>query len=118
MDKKYIKTKFIVIIVLIGILSCLCVGIGTIKVPFHELVKGLIDGNNPQVEIIRMVRLPRIVVSMISGATLAVSGVLLQSVMKNPLADPGIVGISAGASFASALVTAFAPRLFFATPVF
>ena len=44
--------------------------------------------------------------------------VMLQAVMKNPLADPGIMGISSGAGMAAVLVTAFAPSLYLAVPVF
>ncbi len=49
---------------------------------------------------------------------MAVSGVLLQAVMKNPLADPGIIGISSDASLTAVLITAFLPQLFFFTPLF
>ena len=118
MKKKYNTLKFMVVTFSIFILAFLCVRVGTIQVSLRELIEGLILGNNPQVDIIKMVRLPRIFVSLLSGATLAVSGVLLQAVMRNPLADPGIVGISAGASFMSALVVAFMPNLFYITPLF
>lgn len=63
-------------------------------------------------------RFPRIFIAMIGGAAMAVSGVLLQAVMKNPLADPGIVGISSGASFTAVLITAFFPALYFFTLLF
>ena len=46
------------------------------------------------------------------------SGVLLQAAIRNPLADPGIIGISSGASLAAVLVTGFFPALLFFTPVF
>ena len=55
---------------------------------------------------------------MLSGAALAVSGVLFQAVLKNPLADPGIIGISSGAGFVSAIIIAFFPTLFLFTPIF
>ncbi len=55
---------------------------------------------------------------MFGGAATAVSGVLLQAVMKNPLADPGIIGVSSGASLTAVLITAFFPSLFFFTPLF
>ena len=55
---------------------------------------------------------------MVGGAATATSGVLLQAVIRNPLADPGIIGINAGASLAAILVTAFAPALFYFTPLF
>lgn len=63
-------------------------------------------------------RFPRIFIAMLGGAATAVSGVLLQAVMKNPLADPGIIGVSSGASLAAVLITAFAPSLYFFTPLF
>lgn len=70
------------------------------------------------VAIIYDLRFPRIIIAMLAGAALAVSGVLFQAVLKNPLADPGIIGISSGASFVSALIVAYFPTLFFFTPVF
>ena len=57
-------------------------------------------------------------ISMLAGAAIAVSGVLFQAVLKNPLADPGIIGISSGAGFVAVLITAYAPTLFFLTPLF
>ncbi|MFC5699701.1 FecCD family ABC transporter permease [Cohnella faecalis] len=91
---------------------------GSIKVGFGELVQGLLFGNNEQVEIIRDLRFPRIFVSMLAGAALAVSGVLLQAVMKNPLAEPGIIGISSGAGFVSITVVTLFPMLYFWSPLF
>lgn len=52
------------------------------------------------------------------GANLAVSGVLLQSVMKNPLADPGITGVSSGASVAAIIILLLMPQLSGALPLF
>ncbi|AQX21669.1 iron complex transport system permease protein [Bartonella sp. CDC_skunk] len=49
------------------------------------------------------IRLPRIILSSLVGAALAVSGVLMQGLFRNPLADPGIVGVSAGASLGAVL---------------
>lgn len=118
MNKKYIRTKFIAISLFIILLGLLCMRVGTLDLSLIEIAKGLITGNNSQVEIIKVVRLPRIFVSAITGAMLAVSGVLLQAVMKNPLADPGIIGISAGASFANNLVVALVPTLFLSAPIF
>lgn len=53
--------------------------------------------------IVREVRLPRIIVSMLAGASLSLSGLVFQGVLLNPLADPYTLGISAGASFGAAL---------------
>ncbi|MEM7214512.1 MAG: iron ABC transporter permease [Pseudomonadota bacterium] len=50
------------------------------------------------------IRLPRLILGSLIGAALAVSGAVLQSLFRNPLADPGLIGISAGASFGAVLV--------------
>ncbi|XID91431.1 FecCD family ABC transporter permease [Paenibacillaceae bacterium WGS1546] len=55
-------------------------------------------------------RLPRIVLSLLVGAGLAVSGCLLQGVVRNPIADPGILGINAGAGVAVVLFVTFFPN--------
>lgn len=94
------------------------VNTGGIKISFGELFRGLFVKYNKDVEIIFDLRFPRIVIAMLSGAALAVSGVLLQAVMKNPLADPGIIGISAGAGFFAALVILILPGMFFFMPLF
>lgn len=94
------------------------VNTGSLKVSPAELFKGLFIEYNPNVATIFDLRFPRIFIAMLGGAATAVSGVLLQAVMKNPLADPGIIGISSGASLAAVLITAFFPSLFFFTPLF
>lgn len=50
------------------------------------------------------IRLPRIVLGIIVGSSLAASGAVIQGMFRNPLADPGLIGISAGSAFATALV--------------
>ncbi len=94
------------------------VNTGGIKISFSDLFRGLFFQYNREVEIIFDLRFPRIVIAMLSGAALAVSGVLLQAVMKNPLSDPGIIGISAGAGFFAALVILILPGMFFFMPLF
>lgn len=104
-------------LVLIGLFFW-AVNTGGIKISFLALCKGLFIEYDRNVEIIFDLRFPRIVIALLTGAALAVSGVLLQAVMKNPLADPGIIGISAGAGFFAAAVGMFVPALFFFMPVF
>ena len=93
------------------------INIGSLKVSFTELMRGLFVERIDDVATIYDLRFPRIIISMLAGAAIAVSGVLFQAVLKNPLADPGIIGISSGASFAAVLITAFAPQLYFFTPL-
>ena len=68
--------------------------------------------------IILELRFPRIIVAMLGGSLMAISGVLMQAVMRNPLADPGIIGISSGAAFAAVIVSSFFPAMAMFTPLF
>ncbi len=64
------------------------------------------------------VRLPRTLGALIAGAGLALSGTLLQSVLSNPLASPGTIGVNAGAGFACILCLAFCPSPHLFMPIF
>ncbi|MNB84660.1 putative heme-iron transport system permease protein IsdF [compost metagenome] len=91
---------------------------GSLQVTLPELVKGLWTGTNENVAIIRDLRLPRVIIALFCGAALAVSGVLLQSVMRSPLADAGVIGISSGAGFISLTMVTIFPAMFFWMPLF
>ena len=113
--RKKIVSFIITAVGLLG-LFLLAVNRGTLKVSPIELFNGLFVEYDPNVATIYDLRFPRIFIAMFGGAATAVSGVLLQAVMKNPLADPGIIGVSSGASLAAVLITAFLPSAFFFTP--
>ena len=87
------------------------VNTGSLQMTPEQLVSGLFVEYDDTVATIYDLRFPRIFIAMVGGAALAVSGALLQAVIRNPLADPGIIGVSSGASLAAVLVTAFAPAL-------
>lgn len=91
---------------------------GTIQVTFFELVSGLFTGTNDDVNVIKDLRLPRIIISLFAGAALSVAGVLMQAVMRNPLAEPGIIGVSSGANFMAMMMIAIFPTLYFYTTLF
>lgn len=116
MKKKIIC--FTVLIASLIILFFVAINLGSIKVTFSELIKGLFIEYNEKVSIIYDLRFPRIIIAMFAGAALSVSGVLFQAVMKNPLADPGIIGISSGASLATLVVISFFPSAYFLSPIF
>lgn len=109
--------SFGVMAAMLVILFFLSANLGSLKVTFVQMLKGLFVSYDQDVATIYDLRFPRILISMLAGAAIAVSGVLFQAVLKNPLADPGIIGISSGASFTAVLVTAFAPNLYFFTPL-
>ena len=109
--------SFVLTAVALFVLFIFAVNTGSLKVTPSELFSGLFIEYNPDVATIYDLRFPRIFIAMLGGASTAVSGVLLQAVMKNPLADPGIIGVSSGASLVAVIVTAFFPSLFFLTPM-
>lgn len=117
MKKKKILYFALTAVGLLG-LFLFAVNTGSLKLSPKELFDGLFIAYNPDVATVYDLRFPRIFIAMLGGAATAVSGVLLQAVLKNPLADPGIIGISSGASLAAVLITAFFPSLYFFTPLF
>ncbi|MBQ9434565.1 MAG: iron ABC transporter permease [Bacteroidales bacterium] len=88
--------------------------IGVVKIPFPNIIKiilgqlGLADASglaHTEVVTIWELRLPRILMSLTAGAALAICGAVFQSIFRNPICDPYILGISSGASLGAA--TAF-----------
>lgn len=110
--------SFIAVSVLFLITVYYSIFSGSIHVSIAELVNGLITGTDQDVQVIKDLRFPRIIIAIFAGAALSVAGVLLQAVLRNPLAEPGIIGISAGAGFMGMLMVAIFPTLFFFTPLF
>ena len=96
---------------MLAVLLVLLSTIGSVDLSFKEIISALINDDNKVVTtIIYKMRLPRNILAAIVGANLAVAGILLQSVMKNPLADPGITGVSTGASVAAIIILLVAPK--------
>ena len=108
---------FVLMCVLLAGLCYVAANTGTLQASPAEMFNGLFITYDQNVSTIFDLRFPRICISLLAGAAIAVSGALFQAVLKNPLADPGIIGVSSGASFAAALVVAFAPQLFFFSPL-
>lgn len=86
------------------VLSIVSIRVGAVFVPFNELWSSLVTDDASFSFIVREYRLPRIVVGILSCFGLAVAGVILQSIIRNPLASPDVIGITKGAGFAAALV--------------
>ncbi|MCL2819063.1 MAG: iron ABC transporter permease [Actinomycetia bacterium] len=109
---------FVVTAILLVALFFFAVNQGSIHVTFTELLRGLFVEYNPSVAAIYDLRFPRILIALFGGAALAVAGALFQAVLRNPVADPSIIGISSGAALASALVIGLFPMLYFSSPIF
>jgi iron complex transport system permease protein len=81
--------------------------IGSVSIPFQAIINILIGNEvagKAWEHIVLDIRLPQAITALFSGAGIAVSGLLLQTTFRNPLADAGILGISAGASLGVAIV--------------
>jgi iron complex transport system permease protein len=87
------------VLLLVGVASLL---LGTAEVSFSKFVAlafGSLDVNDPARLIILRIRLPRIILAGLSGFSLALGGVVFQALLRNPLADPFILGISSSSAF-------------------
>ncbi|MBM7329010.1 iron chelate uptake ABC transporter family permease subunit [Agrobacterium sp. S2] len=77
-------------------------GIGTILFPDHDVTAQML---------LHYTMLPRIAVALMAGAALGLAGALLQRILRNPLAEPATLGISAGAHLAMTLATLYFPAV-------
>jgi len=82
------------------------IAVGARSVPLGTVFQALLHFDPSQFDhiIVRQLRLPRAVMAVLVGASLSVAGALMQGVTRNPLAEPGILGLMAGASFAVVMV--------------
>lgn len=108
----------LVLALLIFILALIAMKMGSISISYRELFEGLFVTYDKRVATIYDLRFPRIIVALLGGAALSCSGLLFQAVLKNPLADPGIIGFSGGASLAASVISGLFPVLYFSVPLF
>jgi len=96
-------------------------GSGAMKIPLTEVLvilgkkAGLFSGikTDPVNEgVMYMIRMPRVVMGMLVGAALGISGAAIQGIFRNPLAEPGLIGISAGASLMAVAIIAVESLVF------
>lgn len=81
--------------------------VGSVKMPFGEVMAGLFDSAAPGASVIRDLRLPRTLAAFACGGLLALAGALMQVLLRNPLADPYILGISGGSGVGALLAIFF-----------
>jgi iron complex transport system permease protein len=91
---------------------------GSVGIPLQQLPAALLDPGHPAHPILWNVRLPRLLVAILVGSALALSGALLQTVVRNPLADPGLLGVTQGAGVGALLGILLAPTLSRWLPLF
>ncbi len=98
-----LKVFFLVCILIF--LALIHLKTGSQSISWSEIIEALThyDAKNMKHYILIEVRLPRVLAAIIAGAGLSLSGLLMQNIFNNPLADPGILGVNAGASLSVAL---------------
>ena len=97
---------FLIALALLALASgALALAVGSVRVPLAEVFATLLgNGSN---EVVRSLRLPRALSGFACGGLLALSGALLQVLLRNPLADPYVLGVSGGASVGALLAMLF-----------
>ena len=115
MKKRWV---FLLMIVLLFAAILISIRLGSVSVSYQDILHAFTSDAKGVAGIIRDIRIPRILMAVVVGANLAVSGVLLQGVMRNPMADPGITGISSGASVVVMIVMLYVPKAAASMPLF
>ncbi|MBR4558264.1 MAG: iron ABC transporter permease [Fibrobacter sp.] len=98
-----ILVAFVLLVSLAGLLSYLTIFSGTVGLSWSDLSFRSLPYASVQSQILWEIRIPRLVAAVLSGLSLAVAGLSLQTLFRNPLAGPFVLGISSGASFGVAL---------------
>lgn len=109
-----------VLLLLLLVLAILALGLGAVRIAPARVIAVLgaalsgdtMAGQSREGLIVLSIRLPRLLLGALIGAALAVSGALMQGLFRNPLADPGLVGVSSGAGLAAAATIVLGDRLF------
>ena len=91
--------RWLVLVVLLVAASLLAIAIGTVRIPISQVWDALRGVGDPMpVMVVRTLRGPRVALAMLVGAGLGMSGAALQGTMRNPLAEPYLLGVSGGAA--------------------
>ena len=107
------------ILLIVAVILSTCLGAVKISLPeFYSIISNRMGINQPiiyqpqQEAVLFSIRLPRVVLGVLVGAALAVSGAAMQGLFRNPLAEPGLIGISSGASLFAVLMIVLGKQVF------
>lgn len=110
------KSRSGTIVLITGLLlivtAVVAIGLGSVTISIPDILQTIFSSSSTNVNdtIIWDIRLPRVVLAMVIGANIAISGALLQAVMGNPLADPGLTGVTSGAAVCVLVIMLAAPE--------
>ena len=114
------KSTFPVLILLVAALFAASVLIGPAGLGFGESLRALVSGDGgPVAQVMQEIRLPRAILGLLIGATLGLSGAAMQGYLRNPLAEPGLIGVSSSSALGAviALQTGAAASFALALPL-
>ncbi|MEI5905882.1 iron chelate uptake ABC transporter family permease subunit [Bacillus spongiae] len=101
----------LLLIVLVVIVATISLGIGSVFInPINAIASSVSEGDHHDLLLIANFRLPRILIALLVGSGLAISGAILQGLLRNPLASPDVIGITKGAGLAAVLVIVLFPK--------
>lgn len=104
-NSKYFVVGIVGVVLLIALL-CANIASGTVHIPLNDIISTICGKENELYDIIiTQRRIPEAVTAMVAGSALAVCGLMMQTLFRNPLADPSILGISSGATLFIAILT-------------
>jgi len=98
------SVALLLLAVLVGLMS------GAVTIPVLEVWSALISGSDSDArQIVWQLRFPRVMVGVLVGMNLSIAGAFLQGIFRNPLADPGIIGVSSGGGLAAVIIMILFP---------
>ncbi|WP_436517581.1 iron chelate uptake ABC transporter family permease subunit [Ekhidna sp. To15] len=105
-SKKKWRVVFLLLTLILLICFVLSISLGSVQIPFGFVINHFLGSSDNEVwsNIIQNFRIPKTLTSMLAGSALAISGLQMQTLFRNPLAGPFILGISSGAGLGVALV--------------
>lgn len=94
--------------ILLAGLALLSLQVGQVAIPAAEVLRGLVAGADDRAAlIVREIRLPRLLLAGLIGASLGLAGAALQGLLRNPLAEPGLIGVSASGGLGAVVALYF-----------
>ncbi len=107
------RLSFILLLLFIAVLLVVNLLLGTVSIPMAEVCRILFGGGDNEIwtNIVLQSRLPQTLTAIVAGAGLAVSGLQMQTVFRNPLAGPSVLGISNGSALGVAFVVLLSGRI-------
>lgn len=107
---RFAPTAIFMTVMLIAIIL-VSLSFGGTRIPISDLISNLFNRGDQSYSVLLNLRLPRTLVAVEGGIALAISGVLIQSAVRNPLADASIIGVTSGAGFGALIVLILFPAL-------